>query len=135
MYLLDTNILSNLLRRSPSSTLVAKLAVVPVEMQFTSSITLGELVYGAHHAAGRTEELLRRLNALPPIKHRILPFDDAAARIYGQLRARLEREGTPIGDADIRIASIALARGLAVVTGNVRHFNRIPGLGIENWLE
>jgi predicted nucleic acid-binding protein len=79
MYLLDTDILSNLMKRSPSTSLIAKLASVPVEQQFTSSITLGELVYGAYRLAARTDALLTRLEAtlLPNLP--ILPFDAAAA--------------------------------------------------------
>ena len=57
-----------------------------------------------------------------------------AARRYGEVRTELERRGTPLGDADLRIAAIALARGLTVVTGNIRHFQRVPGLQVENWL-
>lgn len=135
MYLLDTNILSNLLRRVPSTTLIIKLASIPAEEQFTSSITLGELIYGAYRQRTRTDLLLEQIDRtlLPNLP--ILPFDDAAARRYGELRAELERQGTPIGDADVRIAAIALARGLTMVTGNVRHFQRVPGLPVENWLE
>jgi predicted nucleic acid-binding protein len=58
MYLLDTDILSNLMRRSPSTILIAKLASVPVEQQFTSSVTLGELLYGAYRLEARTDALL-----------------------------------------------------------------------------
>ena len=65
----------------------------------------------------------------------VLPFDADAAREYGGLRARLEAEGTPIGNADTQIVSIALAHDLVVVTGNVRHFQRVPELEVENWLE
>ena len=63
-----------------------------------------------------------------------LPFDADAARRYGEVRADLERQGTPIGDADVRIAAIAFARNLIVVTGNVRHFQRVPYLSVGNWL-
>lgn len=135
MYLLDTDVLSNLLKRAPSTTLIAKLASVPPEQQFTSSITLGELVYGAYRLQARTDYLLEQLykRLLPNLP--VLPFDVAAARRYGEIRAELERHGMPVGDADLRIAAIALARGLTVVTGNVRHFQRIPGLPVENWLE
>ena len=135
MYLLDTDILSNLFKRAPSTALIAKLASVPVEHQFTSSITLGELVYGAYRLASRTEALLHQVDntILPNLP--VLPFDVAAARGYGEVRAELERQGATVGDADLRIGAIALARGLTVVTGNVRHFNRIPGLNVENWLE
>lgn len=135
MYLLDTDILSNLMKRVPSTKLIAKLASVPIEQQFTSSITLGELVYGAHRLGPRAAVLLERLDKtlLPNLS--VLPFDVAAARCYGQVRAELERRGTPVGDADLRIAAIALTHSLTVVTGNVRHFQRIPGLPVENWLE
>jgi tRNA(fMet)-specific endonuclease VapC len=64
----------------------------------------------------------------------ILPFDSAAAEVYGPLRAKLEREGKRLGEPDLRIASIALSRGLTVVTGNVRHFSRVPDLVVEIWL-
>jgi len=62
-------------------------------------------------------------------------FDDRAARHYGRLRDDLERSGTPIGDADLRIAAIARTHELTVVTGKVRHFERVPGLAVENWLD
>ena len=135
MYLLDTYVLSNLLRRAPSPALIAKLASVPPERQFTSSITLGELVYGAHRLKERAEALLQRLDEtlLPNLP--ILPFDGSAARRYGEVRAELERRGTPIGDAALRIASIALDLDLTVVTGNVRHFEKVPALAVENWLD
>ena len=135
MYLLDTDTLSNLLKRVPSTALIAKLASVPPEHQFTSSITLGELFYGAYRLRERAHILLERLNRtlLPNLP--ALPFDGAAARCYGEVRAALERQGTPLGDADLRIGAIALVRDLTVVTGNVRHFQRIPGLSVENWLQ
>jgi predicted nucleic acid-binding protein len=135
MYLLDTDILSNLLKRAPSTALIAKLASVPPEHQFTSSITLGELVYGAHRLQAGVGLLLERLDRTLPPNLPVLPFDVAAARRYGEVRAELERRGTPLGDADLRIGAIALASGLTVVTGNVRHFQRIPELTLENWLE
>ena len=134
MYLLDTDVLSKLMKRAPASALVARLARVPPEDQFTSSVTLGELLYGAHRSS-RTAALQERIaeTLLPELP--VLPFDAAAARRYGELRAELERRGTPIGDADTRVASIALSRGLTVVTGNERHFRRVPGPEIENWLK
>ena len=134
MYLLDTDILSNLMKRAPASALVARLARVPPEDQVTSSVTLGELLYGGHRSS-HTAALLERIEEtlLPELP--ILPFDAATARRYGVFRAELERRGTPIGDVDTRVASIALSRGLTVVTGNERHFRRVPGLEIENWLK
>jgi tRNA(fMet)-specific endonuclease VapC len=64
----------------------------------------------------------------------VLPFDRPAAETYGRLRAELERAGTPLSEPDLRIASIALTHDLTVVTGNVRHFARVSGLRVENWL-
>jgi tRNA(fMet)-specific endonuclease VapC len=135
MYLLDTDILSNLMRRAPSTTLIAKLASVPVEQQFTCSITLGELIYGACRLRTRTRNLLEQLEGILLPNLPVLPFDAAAARRYGEVRAELEGHGALLGDADLRIGAIALARGLTVVTGNTQHFQRIPGLPVENWLE
>lgn len=132
MYLLDTDIISNLVRRAPSAALVAKLGSVPLGQQFTSSITLGELVYGALRLKHRS--LLLRLEETVLAHVPILAFDASAARRYGEVRAELEHQGIPIGDADLRIASIALTHDLTVVTGNVRHFARVPGLRVENWL-
>jgi tRNA(fMet)-specific endonuclease VapC len=134
MYLLDTDILSNLMKRAPASALVTRLARIRPEDQFTSSVTLGELLYGAHRSS-RTAALLERIEEtlLPELP--VLPFDAAAARRYGEIRAGLERRGNPIGDADTRVASIALSRRLTVVTGNERHFRQVPGLEIENWLK
>jgi tRNA(fMet)-specific endonuclease VapC len=134
MYLLDTDILSILMKRAPASALVARLARVRPEDQFTSSVTLGELLYGAHRS-NRTAALLERIEETLLAELPIIAFDAAAARRYGELRAELERRGTPIGDADTRVASIALSRGLTVVTGNERHFQQVPGLEIENWLK
>jgi len=134
MFLLDTDILSNLLKRAPSMTLIARLAAVPAESQFTSSITLGELLYGARRRGPLADQLLTRTETrlLPELP--VLPFDASAARRYGAIRCELEQRGTPVGDADLRIAAIALARGLTVVTGNERHFRRVPDLSVENWL-
>jgi len=134
MYLLDTDILSNLVKRVPAGALMARLAMVAPEDQFTSSVTLGELLYGAHRST-RAVVLLERIGAVLPDDLPVLPFDAAAARRYGKVRTEMEEKGTPIGDADTRIAAIALTHRLRVVTGNERRFRRVPGLEVENWLE
>ncbi len=135
MFLFDTDTLSQVMKPNPSSDLLSRLASVPPEEQFTSSITVGELVYGAYRLKERAGVLLQRLDETLFPNLPILPFDASAARRYGEVRAELERRGTPIGDADLRIASIALDRDLTVVTGNVRHFQKVPGLAVENWLD
>ena len=91
-------------------------------------------MFGAHRNPARESELLAQIERDIVGHLRVMPFDLRAARLYSQLRADLERAGRPIGDADTRIAAIALARGLTVVTGNVRHFSEVPGLAVENWL-
>ena len=133
MYCFDTDILSGALKRDPPLHLIRRLARTPPEEQFTTSITLGELLYGAtRHGSTRLLEMVREIILEA---HEVLPFDEAAAEVYGPLRASLEAEGRRLDEPDLRIASIALARNLTLVTGNVRHFGRVPDLKVENWLE
>lgn len=132
MYLFDTDTISRLLIKNPPSGLIQKVAAVPPDQQFTSAITVGELIYGACRST-RPDFFLDKLDRLVWPNIMILPFDEAAGHIYGQVRARLEQAGTPVSEPDLRIASIALIRKLILVTGNTRHFSRIPGLSIENW--
>ena len=126
MYLLDTDIISNLMKPSPTIGLIARMAEVPVHRQFTSSITLGELIYGARRMRHRSAALLDQIEnkLLPNLE--VLPFDETAAKCYGAVRANLKVRGNPIGDADLRIASIALARDLIVVTGS-----KLSGTSVE----
>jgi tRNA(fMet)-specific endonuclease VapC len=133
-YLFDTDTLSNLVKKTPSPALLRRLAHLQPDEQFTSTITVGEMVYGAHKS-DRPEYFIGLLHSqiLPNVQ--VVPFDIEAAMIYGPLRASLERQGVPIGEADTRIAAVALSRGLTLVTGNVRHFSHVSGLVVENWLE
>jgi predicted nucleic acid-binding protein len=133
LYLFDTDILSQVLKRAPSPTLLAKLAAVPAEQQFTSAITVGEMVYGAYRS-DRPDHFLRQLEERLWSNIHILAFNRAAAGTYGRLRAELEEAGTPLAEPDLRIAAIALTHDLTMVTGNVRHFSRVPGLRAESWL-
>lgn len=95
-------------------------------------ITVAELWFGAHESA-RPAATRREMDAfLEPLE--VLPFDRAAAETYARSRLALERTGRPIGERDLLIASMALARGLAVVTHNVSEFARVPGLKSEDWL-
>ncbi len=133
MILLDTDVISNLMRTASSAVLVRRLAAVAPEEQFTSSITVSELVYGAHRSV-REDEILRTLEERVWPNVTVLSFDREAAEVHGSVRARLERMGTPLPEPDLRIAAIALAHSLTLITGNVRHFTRVPGLRVENWL-
>ncbi len=132
MYCFDTDVLSATMRRSPPLALVRRLAVLPPDHQHTTAITVGELVYGAARSA--RADLAGRVRALVEEVLIVLPFDARAAGVYGGLRADLEGSGRPLAEPDLRIASIALAHELTLVTGNGRHFSRVPGLRIEDWL-
>lgn len=134
MYLFDTDILSNLVKRTPSVVLIGRIARVRPELQFTSSITVGELLYGTHRLGERGNALRANIEETILADIQVLSFDTRAARIYARIRAGLEEHRMTIGDADTRIASIALAHDLTVVSANLRHFRRVPGLVVENWL-
>jgi len=132
MYCFDTDVVSAVLRRDPPLHLIRRLARLEPDQQFTTAITLGELLCGA--ARQGSARLVGRVREVLLQAQEVLPFDELAAEVYGPLRARLEAEGRRLDEPDLRIASIVLARGLTLVTGNVRHFSRIPDLKIENWL-
>ena len=95
------------------------------------SVVLGELCYGAAKSLSPQTTLERQWEFVS--RFRSLPFDDAAARAYGPIRADLERSGTMIGANDLMIGAIALANGLTLVTHNLNEFKRIPGLHVEDW--
>jgi tRNA(fMet)-specific endonuclease VapC len=131
-YCFDTDVLSAVMRRDPPMHLVRRLAATPPDEQATTAVTLGELLYGAAKRGSRS--LAARVRDLVTSALVVLPFDEPAAEVYGALRASLEADGTRLAEPDLRIASIALAREVILVTGNVRHFRRVPGLEIEDWL-
>ncbi|MBI2912031.1 MAG: PIN domain-containing protein [Chloroflexi bacterium] len=136
MYLFDTDILSNLVRPQPFDSLVERWRRTATEFLFTSAINIGELLYGAERSpAPRRDVLLTDLNrhVFPYVT--VLPFDEAAARTYASVRAGLERQGIPLAIPDLLIAAVALSRDLTLVTRNVAHFARVPGLRVENWVE
>jgi tRNA(fMet)-specific endonuclease VapC len=109
------------------------LATVPADQQFTTAITAGELFYGASKRG--SPSLVKRVRQVVASAVAVLPFDVTASEIYGSLRSELEAGGKRLDEPDLRIASIVLANGLTLVTGNVRHFGRVRGLLVENWLE
>ncbi len=97
------------------------------------SMVIGELYYGAFKSTVREKELVR-VDRFVDIFPEIKPSRRSMRR-FGEIKATLEQKGTRLPDADIIIASIAIDEGLALVTGNVRHYSRIEGLVIENWFE
>ena len=129
-YLLDTNVLSDLIRR-PMGLAAHRIKEVGEEAVATSVIVAGELRYGAaKRGAPRLTERVEALLAEMPV----LPMAPPADAAYGRLRAALEASGTPIGGNDMLIAAHALALGRTVVTANVGEFGRVEGLAVENWL-
>ena len=129
-YLFDTSAISEVLRVRPHAAFVAWVSAVPRQEQYTSSIVVSELYAGAY-ASNAQEKWLSRIedDVLPRVT--VLPFDLACARSYGRIRAHLRREGMPIGDTDTMIGAVALHFDLEVVTANVRHFERIPGIRVR----
>lgn len=132
-YCFDTDIISATLKPQPPLHLLRRLATVPAHHQFTTAITVGELIFGACRV--NHPELTQKIERVVRQAQTVLPFDTAAARTYGSLRATLERDGTPLAEPDLRIASIAVTRSLVLVTRNVRHFQRVPGLDVQNWVD
>jgi len=129
-FMLDTNICVDLIRRR-SPRILLRLQQCSLGDACMSSITLAELEFGVHKSRMPDRNKLALAEFAAPLE--ILPFDDLAAASYGELRARLERQGQPIGSMDMLIAAHALSRGLTLVTNNEREFRRVPGLRITNW--
>ncbi len=128
-WLLDTNALSELIR-NPRGPLAQRLVVEAPDAVCTSVIVACELRFGAKRkgSAVLTERVDQVLVALV-----VLPFDEPADEHYADIRAALERVGTPIGSHDLFIAAHARSRGLTLVTHNLREFQRVPGLEVEDW--
>lgn len=96
-----------------------------------STITVSELEYGVSKSKNRRLNELRVEEFLSPLE--ILPYDEIAAGIYGNIRFQLEKCGVPIGPLDLLIAAHALSKNLILVTNNEKEFKRVENLEIENW--
>jgi tRNA(fMet)-specific endonuclease VapC len=134
MYLFDTDTLSNIVKRKPSAALRKKLQEIPKEFQYTSSINIGEIYFGANKS-DRKEKIIKAFeeNVFPNIE--ILPFDEVSGKLFGEVKADLEKKGIGCSEPDLRIATIALQHKLTLVTGNIKHFSKIPKLNVENWID
>ena len=131
-YMLDTNICIYAIKKKPKQVLDRLLDHID-EGICISSITLAELEYGMKHSSNPEKNEQALIRFLAPIN--ILPFGVSAASEYGEIRAYLQSKGTPIGPLDMLIAGHARAAGVILVTNNVREFERVPGLDIENWAD
>jgi tRNA(fMet)-specific endonuclease VapC len=130
LYMLDTNICIYVIKDYPAG-LRDRFNQLADELCI-SAITLGELQYGAEKSSRRAYNLEGIARFLARLD--VLPFSAAAAVHYGQLRAELQRAGRPAGSLDMLIGAHARSEGLIVVTNNLREFERMPGLRVENWV-
>jgi len=130
-YLLDTCIVSAAMR-GDARALLNRLAGLAVDRLHVSALVLAELATGAELGTRRAATLAAVREVTQGMT--VLDFDTDAAMAYARIRAALERKGNMIGQLDCLIAAQAVARGLVLVTDNLREFRRVPGLKCENWM-
>ena len=131
MYLLDTNICIYIINKRPTGIIEKISSLNPSEVKI-SSITVAEMEYGA----SKSENREMNINALKRFlsSFEIVCFDTQDAEIYGIIRANLERNGNVIGPYDLQLAAQALRWDYILVTNNIKEFQRVNGLKLENWI-
>ncbi len=129
-YMLDTNIVIYVIKRRPVE-LLDQFNLHAGEMCI-SSITVAELMHGVEKSS-KPEHNLRQVEDFTS-RLEVLDYTNKAAAHYGDIRADLERKGTPIGVNDLHIAGHARSEGLTLVTNNLREFKRVEGLRVNNWV-
>jgi len=134
MYLLDTNILSELVKRHPNSYVLSQLGSKPAHILFTSCISIMELRLGSALREDSevfwekiSKEIIARIN--------VVSIGEKESLTAGDILANLRKTGQTVGIEDVLIAASAITNQYIVVTANTHHFSRIKGLKIENWLE
>jgi len=130
MLLLDTNIVSYWMRGEQS--ILDRLEKERPDNLSISTITLAEILFGIEKSPHRKKERNNKIDRICS-QLEIYPFDIAASRQYAVIRAYLEKNGIPISERDLQIASIGLAKEFKIITHNTKEFDRIPGLSIEDW--
>lgn len=130
-YLLDTNVVSYFIRGFDLGLVKRVTDTLRAESASISVITRAELRFG--QAGMAPADKRKRAVDLILTQVTVLPWTSAAADIYGPLKNTLKRDGTPIGELDTQIAAHALAEELILVTHKTRHFDKIPGLKLEDW--
>jgi tRNA(fMet)-specific endonuclease VapC len=129
-YLLDTNTCIRYINgRAPN--IRTKMQTVKRSDIVVSSVVKAEMFYGAAKSRMPQQSLAKQVEFFSAFTS--LPFDDRAASYYGEIRANLEKLGTPIGPYDLQIAATALAHNLILITHNTSEFSRIPNLNLEDW--
>jgi tRNA(fMet)-specific endonuclease VapC len=129
-YLLDTNIISDLMR-NPGGMVARKIAEVGQKNIFTSVLAIGEVRYGIERR--KSEKHAVALKAIMPFMNPE-PFKAPADRLYATIRLTIEAMGLPVGQLDMLLGAQALASDAIFVTANEKHFRHMPGLKVENWL-
>jgi tRNA(fMet)-specific endonuclease VapC len=132
MYLLDTNIVSYWMR-GHEPVLQRIKAHSPKDLSL-AALTLAEIYCGIEKSPTKKSERRERIEAIRTML-KVHPFDEAAAVKYGAIRAQLEKKGSVISERDVRLASIAAAYGLCVITHNTKEFRRVEKLRVEDWAE
>ena len=127
-YLLDTCICIALLKKNQN--VIQHIREVGTHNCKISDITLAELYFGAFKSGKE-----KHFNDVSEISKLFDKFPIQYTRKYGEIRWKLEKQGLRIGDMDMFIAATALEENLILVTGNIKHFERVPGLAIENWMD
>lgn len=131
-FMLDTNTCIYIIKRKPPD-VIERFNQTEISQIGISSITLSELFYGASKSSKPKQNQIALMQFVAPLE--ILPYSDEAAQYYGDLRAHLEKQGTPIGSLDMLIAAHALSIACTLVTNNEKEFIRIPNLKIDNWVK
>ena len=126
-YLIDSDILIYFLKGKQET--VEKLSQIPMDSLYISRINYTELIYGAYNSA-RIEENLKIIE--PFLENfKILEFDKSSSLVFAKEKARLKKSGNIIADMDLMIASIAIINGCTLITNNLKHFQRVQNLAIE----
>jgi len=130
MYLLDTDTVIYILKGDPVTEANLRIHIHdPIKI---GTVTLMELCYGAYKSQKVTSNLAK-IRTLENVLE-IIAIGEEVAEIFGREKVRLEKEGTPLDDFDLVVGCCALAHNLTLVTNNVRHFKRIEGLQVTNWI-
>ena len=129
-YMLDTNICIYIIKNKPKKVIIELKRHKPSEI-CVSAITYAELTYGVEKSMAVEKNRLALALLFSNIE--VLDFDTKAAIHYGKIRTYLEKQGTPIGPLDMMIAAHAMSLGYTVVTNNIKEFERVPDLKLENW--
>lgn len=130
-FMLDTNTCIYIIKQKPPD-VIKRFEQTELSQIGISSITLSELLFGVSKSSKLEQNRMALTQFVAPLE--LLPYDDEAAQYYGDLRAHLEKKGTPIGSLDMLIAAHALSIDCTLVTNNEKEFIRVPNLKIENWV-